>query len=115
MNTSRALKIILGIWIVGFVLTLPLTYYNGLVPQKDDPTINKCVYNSLVGLWLNELTSKSFFLIPMPLILVMYVRIGLELKRSSVRRSELTNEPRQRVPKLLSEKKSYDLKPLGVS
>ncbi|XP_059482623.1 neuropeptides capa receptor-like [Neocloeon triangulifer] len=90
---KRALRIIIAVWLIGFVFALPYGFAADAksfmeYPSESGkflPELLHCnVYKSnylLEMLPFEELSSVIFFFIPMAILIVLYTRIGLAIKR----------------------------------
>ncbi|XP_059483581.1 neuropeptides capa receptor-like [Neocloeon triangulifer] len=90
---KRALHIIIAVWLIGFVFALPYGFAartgNLFEGQPDYDNFYKEIvlcgfYNTnflLEMLPYDELISVIFFFIPMAILIVLYTRIGLTIKR----------------------------------
>lgn len=76
---SRAVKFIIGIWIVAICLALPQATQFGLVYSPN--TVHCTIKNPNIN-YAFEISSFLFFVGPMVLICVLYVLIGIKLKES---------------------------------
>nr|CAD7398875.1 unnamed protein product [Timema cristinae] len=87
---SRAVRFIVGIWILALCLAVPQAIQFGVVyERRPDGTILDeehavCAVKRIVIPHSFEISSFVFFLAPMTLITVLYVLIGLQLHRSSI-------------------------------
>ncbi|XP_076034307.1 neurotensin receptor type 1-like [Oratosquilla oratoria] len=84
---GRVVKFVMGIWVLAGVCAVPQCVQYGLVYKLNpDNTTN---YSSLDCVIKNplsysfEISTCLFFVVPMTLITVLYVKIGLTLKRST--------------------------------
>lgn len=89
---NRAIKFIIAIWMVAMCLAVPQAMAFGLVYEKlpDGKVIEDlcvCTVKRLVIPHAFEISTFVFFVAPMSLITVLYVLIGLQLHRSTVRPS----------------------------
>lgn len=87
---TRAVKFVVGIWLVALCLAVPQamsvgivyeTLKDGRIPYEDHYV---CVVKRVVIPHAFEISTFVFFVAPMTLITVLYVLIGLQLRRSSV-------------------------------
>ncbi|ESO95586.1 hypothetical protein LOTGIDRAFT_144597, partial [Lottia gigantea] len=91
-NLRRAVRIILVIWLVACVCALPFPVHTRLFYYLKYPNSTDPIYESLQCNipfeWLESMTSMFqistfvFFVLPMVVITVMYVLIGISLKKS---------------------------------
>ncbi|CAG0918988.1 unnamed protein product [Notodromas monacha] len=87
---SRSVKIILGIWIGAFVMAVPQVIpirlnreMNGDVPIADLTFCGVAQNWKHWSQFMLQISSYLFFLAPMVIISVLYVRLGLQLRRTS--------------------------------
>lgn len=80
---SRAVKIILIIWIVAIVLAIPQAFQFGIV-MGNTPDIVMCTVKSPIFTHSFEISTLLFFILPMTLITVLYALIGLRLRHSNM-------------------------------
>ncbi|XP_075731115.1 pyrokinin-1 receptor isoform X2 [Rhipicephalus microplus] len=83
---SRAVKFVVAIWVLSAVCAVPLAVQFGIVHQTLDgttvlPETAACTVKDPLE-HAFELSTFVFFLLPMSVILVLYVCIALQLKRS---------------------------------
>ncbi|XP_015519786.2 cholecystokinin receptor type A-like isoform X1 [Neodiprion lecontei] len=87
---TRAIKFVVAIWLVALCLAVPQamsvgivyeTFDDGRIPYEDHYV---CVVKRVVIPHAFEISTFVFFVAPMTLITVLYVLIGLQLRRSSV-------------------------------
>ncbi|XP_061167513.1 neuropeptides capa receptor-like [Saccostrea echinata] len=93
-NLSRAIKEIIVIWILSSICALPYpihtrTFYALVHPVTSEPLLASVVcsfppeWRELMQLFL-QLSSFVFFVLPMTLITLIYIRIGVTLYKSEV-------------------------------
>lgn len=80
---SRAVKIILIIWIVAIVLAVPQAFQFGIV-MGNTPDIVMCTFKTPIFAYSFEISTLLFFILPMTLITVLYALIGFRLRRSNM-------------------------------
>lgn len=106
-SRTRAMKIIVAIWLVGFLAAIPTGFQFTLVYHVDDHSETVCTIVNKMGLYFVELKSICFTIIPVLLICVMYVLIALALRKPNQMINSSSSKPtdgsKQRTPKLLSE------------
>lgn len=99
---SRAVRLILIVWVVSLVLAVPMALQFGVVDHGNDLVV--CDVKREIIKHAFELSTALFFLTPMMIITVLYVLIGLKLRSSclmkrengvSVRRQNHVNSCRQ--------------------
>uniref|UniRef100_A0A1A9VV68 G-protein coupled receptors family 1 profile domain-containing protein n=1 Tax=Glossina austeni TaxID=7395 RepID=A0A1A9VV68_GLOAU len=78
---SRAVRIIILIWIVSVVTAIPQVAQFGLVTVHG---IDQCVVVRIILEHSFQISTIIFFFVPMSLIMVLYILIGLHLHRSHV-------------------------------
>lgn len=104
----RTCKIIVSIWVVGFLCALPVGLQREAHRVYDASltgSLTSCFYSTKIGIYLEGLRAIFFFFVPMILVAVMYVRIMWTLRNSAktINNShDLTRTSTQRAPKLLS-------------
>ncbi|KAL5291377.1 NMUR1.2 family protein [Megaselia abdita] len=85
---KRALRIITALWIISFLSATPFAIFTTIDYVKY-PVDNSIIYDSAFcamldnppGIPLWELSTCLFFVIPMILIFVLYVRMGIQIKQ----------------------------------
>ncbi len=110
-NLSRAVKIIISIWITAALSALPYPihtriYYYVINPDTQEPLADSLICNILPE-WLPrmryvfQMSSFLLFILPMGLITSLYVRIGLTLRQSGLVRhtSECADSPGHSQPR----------------
>ncbi|EZA50650.1 hypothetical protein DMN91_003685 [Ooceraea biroi] len=83
-NLSRAIKLILVIWLVALLFALPQALQFGVVRHSGHPDMVMCTVKRVIVNHSFELSTFLFFVIPMFLITFLYVLIGLKLRRSNM-------------------------------
>ena len=90
---SRAVKMIVFIWLFSALCSIPIVYQFGIVYVKDanGNDISESAMCSILPtriLWkVFEISTFVFFLAPMTVITVLYVLIGLAIRRSTLTRT----------------------------
>ncbi|XP_075210740.1 pyrokinin-1 receptor-like [Lycorma delicatula] len=85
---SRAIKFVVVIWLLAFCLAVPQAIQFGLVELETNGTEGEWISTQCTlkkEVWLEhafEISTCVFFVAPMTLITVLYVLIGLKLRRS---------------------------------
>lgn len=90
VQLSRAVRLVLAIWLLALCLAVPQALQFGLVYEKlpDGRELtehNVCAITRVIIPHSFEVSSLVFFVAPMTLISVLYALIGLQLRRSSLR------------------------------
>ena len=90
VQLSRAVRLVLAIWLLALCLAVPQALQFGLVNEYlpdgrvlADHTV--CAMKRVIIPHSFEVSSLLFFVVPMTLISVLYALIGLQLRRSSLR------------------------------
>lgn len=83
---SRAVKLIIGVWIVSVSLAIPMSLQFGVI--TDEHNIDRCTIKRVIVEHPFELSTLLFFLTPMTLITVLYILIGLKLRTSGLMKRE---------------------------
>lgn len=83
-NLSRAIKLILVIWLVALLFALPQALQFGVVRHNKHPDMVMCTVKKIIVSHSFELSTFLFFVIPMCLITFLYVLIGLKLRKSNM-------------------------------
>lgn len=83
-NLSRAVKLILVIWLVALLFALPQALQFGVVRHNEHPDMVMCTVKRIIVSHSFELSTFLFFVIPMCLITFLYVLIGLKLRKSNM-------------------------------
>lgn len=86
---TRAIKFVVAIWLVALCLAIPQAMSVGIVYEMVDGRIPYedhyvCLVKRVVIPHAFEISTFVFFVAPMTLITVLYVLIGLQLRRSSI-------------------------------
>ncbi|KAK9294786.1 hypothetical protein QLX08_010722 [Tetragonisca angustula] len=81
---TRAVKLILVIWLVALSYALPQALQFGLIQHQANPDMLMCTVKKVLIQHSFELSTFLFFVIPMSLITVLYVLIGLKLRKSNM-------------------------------
>jgi len=112
-NLSRAIKLILLVWLVALLFALPQALQFGVVRHSRHPDMVMCTVKRIIVSHSFELSTFLFFVIPMFLITFLYILIGLKLRKSNMmipgRTESMRNYRRhpgrssRRVLKMLSE------------
>lgn len=110
---SRAVKLILVIWLVALSFALPQALQFGVIQDIRIPNMVMCTLKRILIRHSFELSTFLFFAVPMSLITVLYALIGLKLRKSNMmkgsrRRGEggscrHTSKSSRRVLKMLGE------------
>ncbi|XP_077291954.1 pyrokinin-1 receptor-like [Arctopsyche grandis] len=87
---SRAIKLILGIWIVALAFAIPQALQFGLMTHND---IVMCTQKRVLLEHSFEISTFLFFFMPMTLITVLYALIGLRLRSSDMMKRERSTRP----------------------
>ncbi|XP_011161787.2 pyrokinin-1 receptor isoform X1 [Solenopsis invicta] len=83
-NLSRAIKLILIVWLVALLFALPQALQFGVVRHNKHPDMVMCTIKRTIINHSFELSTFLFFVIPMCLITFLYVLIGLKLRKSNM-------------------------------
>lgn len=83
-NLSRAIKLILVIWLVALASALPQALQFGVVRHSGHPDMVMCTVKRVIVNHSFELSTLLFFVIPMCLITFLYVLIALKLRKSNM-------------------------------
>ncbi|XP_029047035.1 pyrokinin-1 receptor-like [Osmia bicornis bicornis] len=81
---SRAVKLILVIWLVALSFALPQALQFGVIQHQLDPNLVMCTMKRILLQHSFELSTFLFFVVPMSLITVLYALIGLKLRKSNM-------------------------------
>lgn len=79
---SRAVKLIICVWIVSISLAIPQALQFGVVTSPHG--IAQCTLKRIIIEHSFELSTVLFFLTPMTLITILYILIGLKLRTSGM-------------------------------
>lgn len=82
---TRAVKLIIVIWVVSLIFAVPHAAQIGVVGSAEYAT---CNLKRIIFDHSFEISTLLFFVIPMTIITVLYALIGLKLKRTSVIKRE---------------------------
>lgn len=81
---SRAVKLILVIWLVALSFALPQALQFGVIQHALNPNMVMCTMKRILLRHSFELSTFLFFVVPMSLITVLYALIGLKLRKSNM-------------------------------
>ncbi|XP_076302743.1 pyrokinin-1 receptor-like [Lasioglossum baleicum] len=81
---SRAVKLILVVWLVALSFALPQALQLGVVYYPEHPDIVMCTVKKVLLQHSFGLSTFLFFVMPMSLITVLYALIGLKLRKSNM-------------------------------
>ncbi|KAG7204445.1 hypothetical protein KM043_004881 [Ampulex compressa] len=82
---SRAVKLILVVWLVALSFALPQALQFGVVRHgRDANVVVACTLKRILLRHSFELSTFLFFVVPMSLITVLYALIGLKLRKSNM-------------------------------
>jgi hypothetical protein len=84
---SRAVKLILVIWLVALAFAVPQAFQFGIVVGST-PEMVMCAVKKVIIAHSFELSTFLFFVTPMTLITVLYALIGLRLRTSSMMKKD---------------------------
>jgi hypothetical protein len=84
---SRAVKLILVIWVVALAFAIPQAFQFGIV-VGNTPDLVTCTVKNVIIAHSFELSTFLFFVMPMTLITVLYALIGLRLRRSNMMKKD---------------------------
>lgn len=84
---SRAIKLILLIWLVALAFAIPQALQFGLVPHQNAVV---CTQKTVILKHSFEISTFLFFVMPMTLITVLYALIGFRLRSSNMMKRERT-------------------------
>ena len=84
---SRALKLILVIWVVALAFAVPQAFQFGIV-VGNTPELVTCGVKTVIVAHSFEISTFLFFVMPMTLITVLYALIGLRLRRSNMMKKD---------------------------
>ncbi|XP_046820593.1 pyrokinin-1 receptor-like [Vespa crabro] len=93
---SRAVKLILVIWLVALSFALPQALQFGVVRHGSKQEIVMCTVKRIIIKHSFEMSTFLFFIVPMSLITVLYILIGLKLRKSNMMRRKPGNGESQR-------------------
>lgn len=81
---SRAVKLILVVWLVALSFALPQALQFGVIQHRLNPSMVMCTVKTVLLQHSFELSTFLFFLVPMSMITVLYALIGLKLRKSNM-------------------------------
>ncbi|KAL2733945.1 pyrokinin-1 receptor-like [Vespula squamosa] len=93
---SRAVKLILVIWLVALSFALPQALQFGVVRHGLKQEIVICTVKRIIIKHSFEISTFLFFIVPMSLITVLYILIGLKLRKSNMMKKKPGNGESQR-------------------
>ena len=92
---SRAVKLIIIIWILGVICAIPVTYQYGIIYEYNSdgliPETAQCSVKRMVPYFeehMFTISSLLVFVVPMTIISVLYMLIGLKLRYSAAARKK---------------------------
>ena len=96
-NLNRSIKIIVGIWIISLLCALPypihteLFYFIGADKNNGTPVEESLMCNIPqryipVMIYVFQLSTFIFFVLPMTIIVVLYILIAISIRRSALQR-----------------------------
>ncbi|XP_022239323.1 pyrokinin-1 receptor-like, partial [Limulus polyphemus] len=92
----RAIKIIIGIWVVAALCSVPVVFQFGIVYQmkNNDTLISESATCGMKRMlpYIFEVSTFLFFFLPITAISLLYILIGLKLRRSTIGRVESSPE-----------------------
>lgn len=92
---SRAIRLILIVWVISVGLAIPQALQFGVV--TDQHNVDHCVPKRVIIEHSFELSTVLIFLTPMTLITILYILIGLKLRTSGIIKHEHGTSLQQRV------------------
>lgn len=92
---SRAIRLILFVWIVSIFLAIPQALQFGVITDKHG--IEFCVLKRTIIEHSFELSTLLFFVTPMTLITVLYILIGLKLRTPGLMKHDNSATLQRRV------------------
>lgn len=92
---SRAVRLILVVWVVSVCLAIPQALQFGVVTDQNH--IDHCTLKRVIIQHSFELSTVLIFLTPMTLITILYILIGLKLRTSGIIKHENGASLHQRV------------------
>lgn len=87
---SRAIKLILGVWLIALLFAIPQALQFGLLSHSG---ILICTQKRVLLEHSFEISTFLFFVTPMTLITVLYALIGLRLRSSDMMKRERSTRP----------------------
>ncbi|CAL4238428.1 unnamed protein product, partial [Meganyctiphanes norvegica] len=82
-DLGRVVRFIIFIWLISLLSAFPLAVQYGIIYNKNnDPSSAQCNLKNFYKV-LFEISTFVFFCTPMFLLLILYVKIGMELHRSA--------------------------------
>ncbi|XP_012287927.1 neuropeptides capa receptor [Orussus abietinus] len=88
MSTKRAICFIIAVWLIALVFALPIAifinvnyvlYPLGSTRKSEDSAICALLWHNLPDFPLYEVSCFLFFLVPLVLIMVLYIKMGLKI------------------------------------
>ncbi|XP_034949889.1 pyrokinin-1 receptor-like [Chelonus insularis] len=97
---SRAIKLILFIWLISLCFAIPQALQFGIIAHPHiSPDLVVCTLKTFVIKHSFELSTFLFFVIPMTLITVLYSMIGLKLRKSNaMKKRNIENQGIRKLP-----------------
>lgn len=92
---SRAIKFVIAIWFIAMCLAIPQAMSFGIVFASQDENTDHyvCSIKRIIIPHAFEISTLVFFIAPMSLITVLYVLIGIQLRRTALRGGTTRNGP----------------------
>lgn len=104
-SKPRAVKIIIIIWLVGFIFALLEWYILGISSYKSKYGKTICIFTSSPWQDLIKVTLIFFFILTVLIISFMYLLIWIKLRKSA---KAIQNTRKQRVPKIICKSHIFD-------
>uniref|UniRef100_A0A6V7KAS5 G-protein coupled receptors family 1 profile domain-containing protein n=1 Tax=Bracon brevicornis TaxID=1563983 RepID=A0A6V7KAS5_9HYME len=91
---SRAIKLIIIIWLIGLAFAIPQAMQFGIIQMSpNDPDLIMCTMKRVLIQHSFELSTLIFFIAPMTLIIILYSLIGFKLRKSNLmKRNEMRSQ-----------------------
>ncbi|KAJ8315275.1 hypothetical protein KUTeg_007425, partial [Tegillarca granosa] len=90
---KRTIKIIIGIWILSLLFALPYPIFTETFYYIDNPIIEDSLICNIGRKWTHlmqyvfQVSTFLFFVFPMTLITILYIRIAIALRKASLNRA----------------------------
>lgn len=79
---SRAVKFIMAIWLLAFCLAIPQAMQFGIVEDDGSEEKTRCSIKRKLLEHAFEISTMLLFVVPMTIITILYILIGVKLRRS---------------------------------
>lgn len=104
-SKSRAIKTMIGIWLLELLGNILFIFYIIVVKEREDTDVIICVHTKKICTYVYGLESFISFFVPMTLVFILHILIIIQLRKSVKEmksNNEISNYSKERAPKILS-------------